>query len=496
MSMWRTRPLYLVFFMISALVLPMENQAIEDVENIPGYTGIFKGDLAEIRKRKVIRALVTYSRTDFFFHQGGAKGIQVEFLNEYVKFLNKGAGREVDRVHVTYIPVAFNELIPALLAGRGDIAANFLTITPQREKQVSFATGGSWRVRELVVANKSVGELTSIEALSGKSIYVLNSSSYVEHLKQLNKRFIKQGLRPVTIKQADPHLLSEDILEMVNAGAVSITVVDGYIAKLWAKVLPHIRIHEELAVSSENQVGWAVRKKNPELLASLGAFAKKVKQGTLLGNMLFKRYYKDTHWIKNPISKSELERLENLVALFDKYAKRYGFDTWALVGQAYQESGLDNRKKSHRGAVGIMQILPSTAADKNVNIRNVKQLENNIHAAAKYLAFLRERYFSDPAITPENQLAFTWAAYNAGPAKVRKMRAQAGKMGLDPNVWFLNVEQAANKLVGRETVRYVAHVYKYYVAYKLAAEAADSRASVLGMSDPRRREPIDLGMHI
>ncbi len=67
-----------------------------------------------------------------------------------------------------------------------------------------------------------------------------------------------------------------------------------------------------------------------------------------------------------------------------------------------------------------MQILPSTAADKNVNIKNVKQLENNIHAATKYLAFLRERYFSDQKITPENQLAFTWAAYSAGPARCEK----------------------------------------------------------------------------
>ena len=490
MSIWRTRFFYLVVVLIGVLALPAGSGAVDDVENIPGYTGIFKGDLPEIRKRKVIRALVTYSRTDFFFHQGGAKGIQVEFLNEYARYLNKGAGREEDRVHVTYIPVTFNELIPALRAGRGDIAADFLTITPQRKKQVSFATGGSWSVNELVVANKNVGKLESIEDLSGKSVYVLNGSSYVEHLKSINKRFLKQGLTPVTIKQADPHLLSDDILEMVNAGTVKITVVDGYIARLWKKVLPDIRVYEELVVSAGNRVGWAVRKQNPKLLKSLNVFAEKVKKGTLLGNMLFKRYYKDTRWIKNPISKSELKRLESLVALFDKYGQRYGFDTWALAGQAYQESGLDNRKKSHRGAVGIMQILPSTAADKNVNIKNVKQLENNIHAAAKYLAFLRERYFSDPAITPENQLAFTWAAYNAGPAKVRKMRAQAEKMGLDPNVWFLNVELAASKLVGREPVRYVAHVYKYYVAYKLAAEATDSEATVLGMSEASWRQHI------
>ncbi len=480
MSIQRTHPLYLLMYtLIVLLVLPAQSPAIDDVENIPGDTGIFKGDLAEIKKRKVIRALVTFSRTDFFFHQGGAKGVQVEFLNEYVKHLNKGAKREEDRVHVTYIPVTFNELIPALQSGRGDIAADFLTITPQRKTQVAFATGGSWKVNELVVTHKDVKGLESLEDLSGRSVYVLNGSSYVEHLKQLNRTFRKQGLKPVKIKQADPHLLSEDILEMINAGTVNITIVDGYIARLWKKVLPDIRVHEALAVSTGNNVGWAVRKQNDELHRSLDAFANKVKKGTLLGNMIFKRYYSDTRWIKNPISKAELKRLEKLVLLFEKYGDKYGLDTWALVGQAYQESGLDNSKKSHRGAVGIMQVLPSTAADKHVNIRNVSRLENNIHAAAKYLAFLRERYFSDPEITPENRLAFTWAAYNAGPARVRKMRARAEAMGLDPNVWFLNVEIATSKYVGREPVRYVAHVYKYYVAYKLAAEATESGALML-----------------
>ncbi len=481
MKIFNTHVLNILLVWLSALLFPLAGLAVEDVKNIPGYTSLFKGDLPEIRNRKVIRALVTYSRTDFFFYQGGAKGIQVEFLNAYVKALNKDVEREENRVHVAYIPVTFNELIPALRAGRGDIAANFLTITPQREKRVSFATGGSWRGNELVVSNQRTGKLDSLNDLAGKQVYVLNGSSYIEHLKLLNKQFRKQRLPPIKIKQADPHLLSGDILEMVNAGTVNITVVDGYIARLWQQVLPGIRVHEKLVISSDNRIGWAVRKQSTQLLKSLNAFAGKIQKGTLLGNMLFKRYYKDTRWIENPISKVELKRLENLMALFEKYGKKYGFDPWALVGQAYQESGLNNSKKSHRGAVGIMQVLPSTASDKNVNIKNVEKLENNIHAAVKYLAFLRQRYFSDPAITPENRLAFTWAAYNAGPASVRRMRAKAEKMGLDPNAWFSNVELAASKLVGREPVRYVAHVYKYYVAYKLAAEAADSNEAMLGM---------------
>jgi membrane-bound lytic murein transglycosylase MltF len=186
--------------------------------------------------------------------------------------------------------------------------------------------------------------------------------------------------------------------------------------------------------------------------------------------MLFKRYYENTQWIKNPLSDEARARLKALLGLFRKYAGQFGFDTLAVVAQAYQESKLDHGAKSHVGAVGIMQLLPSTAADTNVGIRDINAVEDNIHAGVKYLAFLRERYFNDPQIKEEDRVAFVWAAYNAGPAKVRRMRETAAEMGLDPNVWFNNVEMAAGKLVGRETVHYVGNIFKYYVAYSLVKD--------------------------
>ncbi|HHH45158.1 MAG TPA: lytic transglycosylase F [Gammaproteobacteria bacterium] len=435
----------------------------------------FTGDLPEMRKRKRIRALVTYSRTDFFFDHGRARGIQVEFLQAYEKFINKGVKRATDQIHITYLPVTFDQLIPALRAGKGDIAAAFLTVTPEREKKVAFATGGKLKVRELVVTHKDTSGIESVQDLSGKSVYVLKDSSYVRHLEQLNLQLRRARKPPVRIVPADPNLLSEDILELVNAGVVPITIVDDYKARGWKKVLPDIRVHETVSIRDDNTVGWATRRQNPELGKSLDRFARKVGKGTLLGNMLFRRYYRDTRWIDNPVSREQRKRQERFIALFRKYGKRYGFDHLALMAQAYQESGLDNRKKSHRGAVGIMQLLPSTAADPHVNVKNIRQLENNIHAGTKYLAFLRDRYFNDPGISHKNRLAFTWAAYNTGPASLRKVRDKAKKMGLDPNVWFGNVELAAGRYIGKEPVQYVANIYKYYVAYKLADELADRK---------------------
>jgi len=261
-------------------------------------TAAFTGDLPEMRKRRLVRALVVYGPTDFFFYQGKPQGIQVDLLKEYEKFLNTGKRRETDRIVIVFVPVPFEELIPALLEGKGDIAAHFLTPTEARRRQgVAFASGEELSVDEVLVSHAGAPGIAELEDLAGKKVYVLRGSSYMEHLEALNEKFLDRGLEPIRIEAADARLRSEDILELVNAGVVSYTVVDDYKAALWSKVLPEIRVHEALAVSRANSIGWAVRKENRELLTSLRKFTGKVKQGTLIGNMLIKRYYRTTKWI-------------------------------------------------------------------------------------------------------------------------------------------------------------------------------------------------------
>ncbi|MGV6827082.1 MAG: transglycosylase SLT domain-containing protein [bacterium] len=439
---------------------------------------VYTEDLDKIHERKVLRALVVYSPTDFFFADNGQPlGLQVELLEQYEKKLNKGIKRQEDKIRVRYIPTSYDRLLLDLEEGRGDIAAHYLTITPVREKRFNFATGKAMKVSELVVVHKDVKGIATVEDLAGREVYVLKDSSYVEHLKGLNKTLKAKGLKPVKIKQADAQLRSEEIMEMVNAGAAQITVIDDYKAKLWAELMSDVRVLMDVTINSDGFVGWAVRKNNPALHESLNIFAREVKKGSLMGNILFNRYYKSTRWIKNNISPAEHEKLMTLVHLFKRYAEEYRFDYLAIAAQAYQESQLNHATRSAAGAVGVMQLLPSTAADPNVGLPNIEDLEENIHAGVKYLRFLKDRYFSDPAISPEDQLAFAWAAYNAGPAKVSRMRNKAEQMGLDRNIWFNNVEMAAGKLVGRETVQYVSNIFKYYVAYALERERIDKNFS-------------------
>jgi len=427
-------------------------------------------DLPVMKQRKKLRALVPYSRSDFtILANGQVQGMQVELLKQYANLLNKNMKREVDKIHIVWIPTSFDRLLPDLLAGKGDIAAALLTVTPKRLEKVNFATAAQFTADEVIVVSKGVIGITSLKDLSGREVYVLKGSSYEEHLRDINVRWLSQGVKPIVIKTMDKRLLSEDILKMVQAGMLSITVVDDYKARVWAKVLDRIRVLDDIKIKTSNQLGWAVRKNNPILLKSLNDFAATMKKGSLMGNMLFKRYF-NANWIKRPLAEDEQSKVKKVIGVFAKYAKVYDYDVLAAVAQAYQESHLDQNRRSHRGAVGIMQLLPSTAASPNVGIADISSLDSNIHAGVKYLAFLRNHYFSSPDISEVDRLAFGWAAYNAGPAKVIKMRKLAKDMGLNPNIWFDHVELAAAKLVGRETVHYVRSIFTHYIAYRLTKE--------------------------
>ena len=464
----------------SLLALGPRGAAGADLKRIaPRLSAESTDDLDVMRQRGVIRVLVSYKKTEYFIVNGQQRGFEYELMEQFERYINKGDKKGQLHIDVVYIPVPFGSLLSSLVKGRGDIAAAGLTITPERREKVAFTKPYVRNVSEIVVTHKDDDSIHSLADLSGRIVYVLSGSSYVQHLMALSDKFKEEGRPPVYIIESDPYLGTEDILELVNAGIVELTVADNHIAHLWSNVLPDIKLHEDVAVNTDGEIAWAVRKDNPRIRATLDDFLRSHRKGTKLGNVLFKRYYENTRWIQNPLSENSQKKLEQYHALFQKYSDEYRFDWLLIAALAYQESRLDPKKKSHRGAVGIMQIKPSTAKDKNVGIKDIYKLENNVHAGVKYLAFLRDRYFTSPDIEPGASVHFSLAAYNAGPAKVRKMRTRAEKMGLDPNVWFRNVEQAAQQMVGSETTRYVANIYKYYLAYTLLNNLNDNKALAL-----------------
>jgi membrane-bound lytic murein transglycosylase MltF len=427
------------------------------------------GDLDEaLVQRRFVRALVSYNQTNFFIDKGTPRGIEYELLKRYEAFLNQDRKPGELNFKVVFTVLPFDRLLPALLEGRGDIVAAGLTVTEARLKSVAFASPYLTDISEVLVTGRHVDDIRSIQDLYGRIVHVLSGSSYVAHLEELNRPTTRRLKPPIAIIQVDPPLEEEDILQMIHAGISDLTVVDSHIADIWSRVLDNIQVRPDIVVNSGGRIAWAVRKNNPRLLASLNDFFKTHRQGTFALNLLVERYYKDTRWIQNPLSGQEQQRFEQLMGLFQKYAAMYNFDWMKIAALAYQESGLNQAARSHRGAVGVMQVLPATAAGPAIGIMDIDTVENNIHAGVKYLAHLRDTYFDDPDILPVHRTDFAFAAYNAGPTRINRLRRQAQDQGLDPNQWFFNVEHVARRDIGRETVQYVTNIYIYYVAYRTA----------------------------
>jgi len=440
----------------------------------------FFGDLTPMIKRRVIRVLVSPNQGNFLVSGGELAGFEYELTQQYRKYLKTRVRKSTWPVSFVYIPVPFDQLLPALNAGQGDMVAAGLTITKDRQSSASFSRAYIKNVAEILVTSQNAAPIRSQEDLAGKTILVMKGTSYVRTLAAFNKTLISNGLEPITIRtESNGSITTEDILEMVNSGIVDYTIVDSHLATMWAKVLSKMHVRSDISFNVGGEIAWAVRKSNPELLKSLNIFLKTNQQGTLVGNVLFNKYFNSHKWITNPLADKQVKKLTKLEQLFRKYAVKYDFDWRFLAALAYQESRLSQEVVSHAGAIGIMQVLPRTAAYKAIAISNINTLEGNIHAGAKYLAYLREKIKDDKGVSHLDQMNFILASYNAGPSRLKKLRTAAKKRGLNPDKWYSNVALEARRSIGHETVEYVSNISKYYVAYKLLSENKAKREKAL-----------------
>lgn len=435
------------------------------------------GDLDGMKERRGIRILVPYSKTIFFLDKGEQLGTAVEAGEALGKWLNEGKKKELNRIRIVFIPTPRDKLFSALNAGLGDIAAGNLTVTPGRLKEVDFTKPLAENVREILVTGPTAPEISNIKNLAGQEIYVRKSSSYYEHLVALNEKFASERLAAIKLTLADESLEDEDLMEMVNAGLLPYVIVDDHKARLWTKVFTGLKLHEDVLVNEGGEIAWAIRKNSPLLKKELDAFVEKHRVGTNFGSILRKRYYTDEKMARRANAPDAVKRFNGFLDLFRRYGNEYSFDYLMIAAQGFQESRLNQSLRSRSGAVGVMQVKPSTARVKEIAIEGVdKSAQNNIHAGSKYLRYLITKYINDPDLDPRNQTLFAFAAYNAGPGNLRKFRAKAEQMGLDPNVWFGNVEHAAAVIIGRETVQYVSNIYKYYIAYSIMMQQLDKQA--------------------
>lgn len=439
------------------------------------------GDLDSMIERRQVRMLVPYTYLYFTINLKQRSGIAFEALNLFEASLNKQLGlRNEERVRMIFIPVNRKQVIPLLQAGYADLAFAGMTITEERKTLVDYSIPSISGLKEIIVGGTTSPKLKSLADLSGKEIFLREGSSYESAVFKLNDSLKSKGLKPIIIKTLDPYLESEDILEMVNAGVIPFSAMVEDVAHIWAKVMPNLILYEEIPLSTNVSYGWMFRKGSPKLKAVADTFLKYNGKGTLIGNALYNKYVKNANLLPHIYSEKTFAQVKALKAPFVKYADRYNLDWLLLIAQGYQESGLNQALVSNKGAVGIMQVLPSTAKGKPLYIRDINKLDNNVHAGVKYMRYLIDQYFSDPEIDTLNRHLLALAAYNAGPARVIQLRRMAKEKGLDPNVWFDHVELIAAREIGRETVQYVGNIYKFYASYR----ALDYYATQRGIKIP------------
>jgi len=451
------------------------------------------GDLDGMIARRVIRVLTVYSKTFYFMNKGIQRGITYDIFHLFETDLNKKLAKSKKlkkhiKVRVVFIPVHRGELLQALAAGKGDIAASNLSITEERERLVDFSSPAYRNVSEVLVSGPASPAVASVDELAGKEVFVRTSSSYYESLTALNRRFAAEQKPVVIIRELPETLEDEDLIEMVNAGLIPLIIVDKHKADFWKRIFPKIAVHDDVAVRSGEDIGWAIRKGSPQLKAALDDFATRYAIGTSQGNTILTRYLKNTRYVKNAASTSQRKKFLALVEYFQKYGDKYHVDWLLMAAQGYQESQLNQAARSPVGAIGVMQVMPATGEELRVG--DITQTEPNVHAGVKYMRWMIDKYYGQEPMTQLDKALFAFASYNAGARRISQLRNLAAKRGLDPNVWFDNVEYLAAEKIGAETVTYVSNIYKYYIAYSLIMEArADREDAIDKMKGQSKRPP-------
>jgi len=430
------------------------------------------GDFDKMLERRIIRVYAPYSRSLYFVDKGRERGLEAELVRDFERWVNSKYAKQLGKRPVTVYIIAANRgtMLTELRDGMADIAVGNLTVTEDREKLIDFVAPDEGGVNTEILVNGPVAPpVPTVEDLSGRTVHVRKSSSYYGSLVALNERLEKAGKPPVDLVLVPDALEDEDMLEMLNSALLQSIVVDEWKARLWAQVLPRVKVRSDIVLRPPTKKGWAVREDSPKLQAALHDFYKSwVKKSGVIPYRQ-KQYMATIKLLHNPSDDADEKRFQETISLFEKYGKQYGFDPLMLAAQGYQESMLDQRKRSSAGAIGVMQIMPATGA--SLKVGNIKVTEPNIHGGAKYMNHLMTQYFQDAKFDDQNRTLFAFASYNAGPTNIQKMRTEAARRKLDPNLWFANVELVTAEKIGIETTTYVRNIFKYYVSYKLTQDA-------------------------
>ena len=278
----------------------------------------FTGDFDAMIKRRAIRVAVTFNRTHYFIDKGQERGLTYESLKLFENDLNTDLKTGNLKVHVVIVPMTRKQLYPALASGKVDMVAAMVTVRPELEKLAAFSEPTRTNVNEVVVTGPGAPPIASVNDLAGQEVFVRKGSIYEESLVRLNEQLKARGKPAVVIDEAPDVLEDDDVLEMVNAGLVPITVVDDYLAEFWSKVFTSITVHSDIAVRAGGSLAVAFRKENPKLRETVNTWLRKHPKGDAFRNTIERRYLDSVKYAKNAAADTERQKLQAVVELFKK----------------------------------------------------------------------------------------------------------------------------------------------------------------------------------
>jgi len=403
----------------------------------------FTDDLDNIKKRKTLRVITRNNAATYFLWRGELLGFEYELVKAFAK-------QHKLRLEIITAPDHQSQ-IPMLLSGQGDIIASFMTITDNRKKQGVTFSRPHHIASEVIVTRASDNTLRQVEDLKGRSLYVRKSSTYWQTLEALQHT----GL-DFKLISAPETMETEEIIGLVASGEYDLTLADNHLLNI--ELTWRDDIQAAFTIGDPQGNAWAMRPENPQLIKAVNAFLKK-QHKSLFYNVTFEKYFKNSHRIKKyraqRIDLNPDGTLSPYDTLIKKYAQQYDFDWRLLISQMYQESRFNPQAKSWVGALGLMQVMPRTA--KEMNIENLKEPEQGIKAGVKYLNWVRDRF--EKELSVKDRMWFALASYNAGQGHVKDARRLARQQGLNPNRWFDNVEKAMLLLSQRKYSQKVRHGY-------------------------------------
>jgi membrane-bound lytic murein transglycosylase MltF len=353
------------------------------------------------------------------------------------------------KAHVAAVPLSRDQLAPALLTGKVDLIAAMLTVTPERRALAAFSEPTRTNVSQVVVTGPGAPPIATLDDLAGQEVFVREQSLYAESLTTLNGQLKARGKAPVVITALPIVLEDDDVLEMVNAGLVPITITDDYLAQFGRSV--HRSDRARRCAVDRWRTGGAVRKENPQLLNAVNTWIRKHGKGDPFRNTIERRYLDNVKYARNAASEAE---------------RRNSWRSWA-VQEVQRARGLPadgaqairvNLDQNVRAPWCDRRHADHACHRRDLKVGDIAEIEANIHAGVKYMRFMMDQYYKDEPMDNLNKALMTFASYNAGPGRVRQLRREAEKKGLNPNVWFDNVERVASERIGGQCLH--RHVYQ------------------------------------